>query len=208
MDPQNNQPAQINSPQNYQAPAKQKSKLVLFLILVIAILVGGSAFGAYSLNKSLQKTKKELNITRSERDSANTDLTEAKNKIAELDNPQKKKNDEKRKKDLALFISAINKYKADKGTYPSTEPTFFAKEFSDIYVKGKLINFIDPNTKEAYAFEPVAKVHTPSGVTLGKIQYQWPGECTGSEFKDADDESKAAARILLETGEIYCLNSF
>ena len=60
---------------------------------------------------------------------------------------------------------------------------------------------------EAYKIVPVAKVQTPPGITLGMIQYQWPGKCSGSEFGDSASERQAAARILLETGDIYCLDS-
>lgn len=182
---------------------KPKSSVVKILLIILVIIL--SAVTALLVVTLLDKDSK-LKTTQKELTSTKTELTTANAKIAELDNPQKEINDLKRKEDLAKFAAALSEYSANhNGVYPSTEPSSFKKEFTDIYITNKFKNFIDPVTKKAYEFTPVAKVQTPPGVTLGNIQYQWPGKCAGSEFDDNATERDAAVRLILESGDIYCL---
>ena len=212
MEPQNNslptnaeQPVQ--QPPVIQAPVKKpKRRLLKFLLLLVLILGGVVAGGTYYHTKTVGSKDKQLKAVQAEKALAESELQKAKNRIADLDSPVLKANDLKRKADLALFANAVKQYKADKSSFPSTLPDAFKKDFADPYIIRKLTNFIDPNTKKDYQFTPVAPVQTPPGLVLGDIQYQWPGDCAGSEFNDTKDETKAAARILLETGETYCLN--
>lgn len=206
MELQNNPTPENINPMPQRHANNPNSKAVNFLsilIVLILIILGGGAFVA---KKSLDSKDNQLRTVRAEKELVNSKLSKAQAKIDQLDSPIRKANDEKRKTDLAYFTAEIRQYKKDNRTYPSTEPTTFKKQFVDVYITPKLPNFIDPNTKQNYSLIPVAQVQTPPGITLGSMQYQWAGECAGSEFKDVTDDSKAAARVLLETGETYCLN--
>ncbi len=187
---------------------KKKSKIPILIIFILLVGLLACGYYAYSLNKTL-KTKNNTIISKdNEIQSTKDELASAKTKIEELDSPTKKVNDAKRKSDLTKFLAKVSEYANNhNGTFPSTEPTFFAKEFVSQYITGKIDNFIDPVTKKAYEFTPVAKVQTPPGVTLGTIQYQWPGKCAGTEFDDNATVRQSAARLILESGDIYCLDS-
>jgi len=179
--------------------SSKKSVLYVVIFLFIALYIPGAVIGYGEIQKKNDEIKK---LT-----TANGNLSQ---RIEELSSSsiraKQQANDQKRKDDLGKFTDAVKKFKAEKRNYPSTEPSFFKKDFSEVYIKGKIANFIDPNTGKEYAFTPVAPVQTPPGLTLGNIQFQWPAECTGSEFADLSDESKAATRILQESGETYCIN--
>lgn len=206
--PQNNQQFQSPAPVTGPATASKKSKLVPLLVAVIVLVLVAAGAGTYFSTSALKTKDSELKTVQASLESTESELAAAKIKIESLDSPQKKANDVKRKNDLARFVATLNEYAANNnGTYPSTEPTSFANEFVAIYITGKLSDFVDPNTKQPYEFTPIAKIQTPPGVTLGNIQYQWPGKCAGSEFADADSDRQAAARLILESGEIYCLDS-
>lgn len=221
MNPQNNQqpynpqqPQQAQQPMQPTQPAhvpypfepKKKSKAVIVLIvLLIVTLVGGGAGGYYLLN-NLNEKDEQLSTSQQA-------LEDEKQRLLDLE-AQKSEvalkieaNDAVRKNDLALFVSELNNFSANNnGTFPSTEPTAFRNEFGSRYLD-ILDGFEDPTTNKQYTVTPVAKVQTPPGVTLGEIQYQWPGACLGTEFDDSASERQAAARLILESGEIYCLDS-
>ncbi len=173
------------------------------LLIIVFLLFGLSiAIAVISFNE-VQKKNETINSLKA----TNTELSARIEALSNNDVKAKQQtNDQLRKSDLAKFAATVKEYKTQKNKWPSTEPTFFKKDFSDLYIKGKLTNFKDPNTGKDYEFTPVAPVQTPPGLTLGNIQFQWPAECAGSEFADLTDESKAATRILLESGETYCIN--
>lgn len=189
--------------------SKQKGfSLVEGLLLILVVAVVGFA-GWFAWNQQQENNKDEEIAALNENiESTDNDLSDAESRIEELDNPEKRARDEERKNDLSRFIVELNNYAANNnGQYPSTEPTIFTNQFEAIYITNKIKGFEDPNTKQEYEIVPVANVQTPPGITLGIIQYQWPGNCSGSEFGDDASERQSAARILLETGDIYCLDS-
>lgn len=217
MNPQNNQqpfnPHQQQAPQPTQPanvpypfePKKKSKTVILLIILLIVTLIGGGA-GGYFLLINLNEKDEQLNTSQQA-------LADEKQRLLDLE-AQKSEvalkieaNDQVRKNDLALFVSELNNFSANNnGTFPSTEPTAFKNEFGTPYLD-ILKDFTDPTTGTQYSVTPVAKVQTPPGVTLGEIQYQWPGACLGTEFDDNASERQAAARLILESGEIYCLDS-
>lgn len=187
---------------------KKKSKIPIVIIFILILTLLGSGYFAYTQNKTIKDKNNTISAKDKAIKSASDDLATAKAKIAELDSPTKKTNDAKRKEDLTKFMAKVTEYvNNNNGKFPSTEPTFFAKDFEAKYITGKIDDFMDPVTKKAYEFTPVAKVQTPPGVTLGTIQYQWPGKCAGTEFDDNATDKQAAARLILESGDIYCLDS-
>lgn len=210
------EPQGVNTPQNTdmqpsQTPNQQavfnKAKKPVLLIIVLFLLLAGMAGGTFYANTQLQSKDKELDSAKQELSSIKGELSETQKKLEALDSPEKKARDVKRKNDLAKFVATLSEYAANhNGKYPSTEPSFFAKDFEKVYITGKLSDFVDPNTKKPYTFTPVAPVQTPPGVTLGNIQYQWPSKCAGTEFEDVTNERQAATRLILESGEIYCLD--
>lgn len=182
---------------------KRRGTAVL-VVLMVLVLIGASA-GAFFAMSELDKKDAEIVLLQTELEVTKKQLAETQSKLDQIEAPVAKANDAKRKADLAKFVAAVKAYKATGVSFPSTEPSMFADEFGTENLP-KIDDFIDPNTKETYEIITVATVQTPPGLTLGTIQYQWPGTCAGSEFKDTEDESKAAARVLLESGETYCLN--
>jgi len=176
-------------------------------LLIILSIVFAAAFlgGGYYAKTQLDQKTQELQNKDLELQKVQGELEQTKLKLADLDSPAKKANDAKRISDLAALVVALNTYKTNTGTYPSTEPSMFKDEFVDLYITNKIDDFTDPNTKTAYEIVPVATVQTPPGLTLGAMQYQWPGSCEGSEFKDEDNENNAAVRVLLESGDTYCV---
>ncbi len=115
-------------------------------------------------------------------------------------------NDNKRKADLVRLISKIAEfYAVNNGKYPSTDPTEFTNTFKNNYVVNVLENFTDPKSKIFYTIAPVTEDQTAPELELGTIQYKWPAKCGDGEFVNADSGQQAAVRLLLESGEIYCL---
>ena len=221
MEQQNDSPQVLQTqqpqiPNTQQTPHKPKNKKTIALILVIVLLILTIGAGGYLLSKSLStkdrelsSVKSELSTTKDELKSTDEELAAAQAKIEALDNPQRKINDTKRKSDLAKFVAALKQYAANNnGMFPTTEPAGFVTQFEQSYITGKLADFADPSMKKPYEIITVGTVQTPPGVTLGTIQYQWPGKCAGGgEFEDVESSRQAAARLILESGEIYCLDS-
>ena len=206
MNPENNQ--QNTQPMTSQSPiTKSRSVIPLVLIGLFATVAVVTTVLFFMTSSKLTKTEGDLKTASQRIDEVSKELEGAQRKIAQLDNPERKDNDQLRKTHLITFVAALNEYAQNhQGKYPTTEPTAFKEEFVDAYLQGPA-DFTDPNTKERYTITPVATVQTPPGLVLGDIQYQWPGTCAGSEFSDDATERQAAARILLESGETDCLDA-
>jgi hypothetical protein len=201
MQPQSGQ--DYTAQQSKQKPRKN-TNLVLVILLVVGLIIVGVT--GYLLVDSINQKNARIISLNSELAVKDDELATAQLKIEELDNPLKKQRDKKRQSDISRFADEVQEFvSSNNGRFPTTEPTGFVNQFEDPYIS-KLSNFIDPNTKQAYTITPLATVQTPPGIVLGNIQYQWPGKCSGSELSDEATERQAAARILLESGDIYCLD--
>lgn len=205
MNPQDNDPNMQTTPIQ-QPSAKSHNSMLLVLLGLFATVAVASTLLLFMTRSKVTKSETDLSTAQQRVDEISTKLEVAEQKIAELDNPERKENDQVRKTHLVTFVATLSEYAQNhQGQYPSTEPTMFKSEFLDLY-KDEFADLVDPDTDKAYTVTPVANVQTPPGLVLGDIQYQWPGKCTGSEFSDDANQRQAAARILLESGETYCLD--
>ncbi|MCA9332415.1 hypothetical protein KDA00_00920 [Candidatus Saccharibacteria bacterium] len=180
-------------------PNRGKGKLI-GIFLAILVLFGAVFYAYYNQYKTLEDTKKVLESTSNE-------LEKSTAKVLTLEDNAKVLRDKKRKKDLDLFTYAFRSYKADNGTYPTTEGSQSQRIYNDELSKF-VSDFTEPTTNNLYGFEAIAQVHTPSPLELGVIQYQLLGKCNpdNQDFIDTTSENDAAIRTVLESGETYCLD--
>ncbi len=171
----------------------------LFGVIVAIGVVGAVGFtGWYIWSKQEHSDNSEPQTT----------LQESPQTAEPLVDPKAAARDQERKNDITKFMVQVAAFAANNnGRFPSTEPTKFRDDFLEKYLQEKSEDVVDPSSGQAYEFTPVAKVQTAPDITTGVIQYQWPGVCVGSEFGDNATNRQAAARIQLESGEIYCVDT-
>lgn len=190
MNPNSDVQAQVSP---HQPVGKKRVWPVVAIFVVIILLVAGGFFF------ELRKTNNELATTKTQ----NSNLE---NQVQTLNSQLVASHDMQRKRDVALLADVIKDYNKTATLGHLTTEGDISRGIYEGQLSKAIPDFKDPKTQDPYTYEAVAPVQTPSKLTIGLIQYQWPAKCNAdNDFVDTTDQSTSALRTLLENGSAYCM---